>query len=45
MLRQQSQKCASLAAIARFITVIYAVDYLQIFKAGCFFSRKHCHGL
>jgi len=38
-LRKQSQKCALLAAIARHITVIYA---MQIFKARHFFTKKHC---
>jgi len=41
---QQSQKCASLAAIARSIKIIYT-GYLQIFKAGYFFSKKRGHGL
>jgi len=25
------------------ITIIYAIGYLHIFKAGYFFSKKHCH--
>ena len=41
---QQSQKCASLAVIARYIKIIYT-GYLQIFKAGYFFSKKRGHGL
>jgi len=45
MLRQESQKRGSLAAIARYITIISAIGYLQIFKAGYFFSKKLCHGL
>jgi len=46
MLRQQSRKNASLAAIARYIiTTIYTVGYQQIFNAGHFFSSKHCHDL
>jgi len=39
------KKCASLVAIARYITIIYTIGYLQIFKVGYFFSRKHCHFL
>ena len=38
-------KCALLAAIARYITIIYTTGYLQIFKAGYFFSRKHYYGM
>ena len=40
-------KNASLAEIARYINIstIYTVRYLQIFNAGHFFSRKHCHDL
>jgi len=47
VLRYQSQKNASLAAITRYIsiTTIYTVRNLQIFKAGHFFSSKHCHDL
>jgi len=39
------KKCASLAAIARYITIIYTIAYMQIFKAGHFFTKKHCHDL
>jgi len=47
VLRQESQKCASLTAWARYITIIYTIGYLQIFREGQFFSKKHCqyHGL
>jgi len=45
MLRQQSQKCVLLAGIARLITIIYTTGYLQIFKQGTFFSKKHYDGL
>jgi len=45
MLRQQSQKCPSLAVVARYITIIFTIGYLQIFKAGYFFSQKYFHGL
>jgi len=27
----------------RYITIIYTVGYLQIFKAENFLSSKHCH--
>jgi len=40
MSRQQSQKCASLEAIARYITIIYSIDQLQIFKTGSSFQRS-----
>jgi len=40
MLRQESQKCAFSAEIARYITIIYTSGYLQIFKAGYSFSKK-----
>jgi len=40
-----SQKCASLAEIVRYIAIIHTIAYLQIFKAGHFFTKKHCHGL
>jgi len=43
MLRQESQKCASLSAMARCIAIIYTKGYLQIFKEGHFFFKKHCH--
>jgi len=39
------KKCASLAALARYITLICTVVYLGIFNAWYFFSRKHCHHL
>jgi len=47
MLRWQSQKNASLAAMARYIsiTTVYTVGYLHIFNTGHFFSSKHCHDL
>jgi len=47
MLRCQSRKNASLAAVVRYIniTTIYTVGYLQIFNAGHFYSSKHCHDL
>jgi len=45
MLRQQSQICASLSAIARYIMIIFTIGYLQIFKEGYFFSQTYCHGL
>jgi len=44
MLRQQSQKCACLAAISRCITIIFTMRYLQIFKTGYLFSQKYCRG-
>ena len=40
-----SQNCASLAAITRYITIIFTIGYLQIFKEWYFFSQKFCHGL
>jgi len=42
-----NHKNASLAGIVRYIniTTIYTVGYLQIFNAGHFYSRKHCHDL
>ena len=33
-----------MAAIARYITIIFTVGRLQIFKAGYFFPQKRCHG-
>jgi len=39
------KKCASLAAIARYVTIVHIAGYLQIFNAGYFFTSKHCHGL
>jgi len=47
MLLWQSQENASLATIVRYIniTTIYTVGYLEIFNAGHFYSRKHCHDL
>jgi len=32
IIRQQSQKCASLAAIARYVAINFTVSYLQIFN-------------
>jgi len=40
-----NKKCTWLAAIPRYITMIYTIGCVQVFKAGYFFSRKHCHGL
>jgi len=40
MLWQQSQKWASLAAIARYIMIIFSIGYLQIFKTGYFFHKS-----
>ena len=40
MLRQQSQKCACLARIARYITIICTMHQLQIFKTGTSFHRS-----
>jgi len=40
VLRQQSQKCASLAAIARYITIIYTIGYVQVFKAARCFCKE-----
>jgi len=34
------KKCASLAAIAWFIMIIFTIGYLQIFKTGYFFHRS-----
>jgi len=39
------KKYASLAAIARYIPIIFTIGYLQTFKAGYLFSQKYCHGL
>ena len=39
------KKCASLAAIARYIPIIFTIGYLQIFKARYLFSQKYFHGL
>jgi len=33
------KKCASLAAIARYVTIISTIGYLQIFKTGSFHRR------
>ena len=38
---QQSQKCACLAAITRYITISFTIHYLQIFKARYFFSPTY----
>jgi len=40
MLWQQSQKWASLAAIARYIMIIFSIGYLQIFKTGYYFHKS-----
>jgi len=34
------KKCTSLAAIAKYIAISYKIDHLQIFQAGCFFTKK-----
>jgi len=34
------KKCTSLAAIATYIAISYKIDYLQIFQAGYFFTKK-----
>jgi len=34
------KKCTSLAAIARYIAINYKIDYLQMFQAGCFLTKK-----
>jgi len=34
-----------LAAIDRYITIIYTINYLGILKAGYFFTKKHRDGL
>jgi len=34
------KKFASLAAIARYIAISYKIDYVQIFLAGYFFTKK-----
>ena len=39
VLWQQSQKWASLAAIAKYIMIIFSIGYLQIFKTGYFFTN------
>jgi len=33
-----NKKCVWLAAIAKYITIIFTIGYLQNFKAGYFFS-------
>jgi len=38
------KKCGLLATISRFVTIIFKIGYLQIFKARYLFSQKHCHG-
>jgi len=40
MFWQQSQKCVSLAVIAKYITVIYTIGYLQIFTARVSWQRS-----
>jgi len=47
VLRQQSQKCASLAALVRYITIIYILHnrLTADFQRGQFVSKKHCHCL
>jgi len=37
---QQSQKWASLAAIARYIMIIYSIGYLHICKTGYYFHKR-----
>jgi len=32
-------------SIAKYITLIFTIGYLHIFKAACFFPQKYCHGL
>jgi len=34
-----------LTAIARYITVIFTIGHLKIYKARCFFPQKYCYGL
>jgi len=34
------KKYTSLAAIARYIMIMFTTGYLQIFKTGCFFHRS-----
>jgi len=38
-------KMCFVASIARCITIVYTVGYLQIFNAEYFYSSKHCHDL
>ena len=40
MLWQQSQELASLAAMARYIIIIFSIGYLQSFKTGYFFHKS-----
>jgi len=40
MLWQQSQELASLAAMARYIIIIFSIGYLHIFKTGYFFHKS-----
>jgi len=35
-----AKRCASLAAIARYIMIIFTIGYLQIFKTRYFFHRS-----
>ena len=44
MLEQKSQTRASLAAIARYIQVIYTRGLPQSFPNKVLLSKKHCHG-
>ena len=44
MLQQRSQKCTLLAAMTRYIPIIFTIGYLHIFKAGHLFLQKYCHG-
>jgi len=34
------KKCSSLAAEAKYIAISHRIDYLQIFQAGYFFTKK-----
>jgi len=36
------KKCASLATTARYFAIIHTMACVQIFKAGHFFTKKHC---
>jgi len=38
--RNSHKKYSSLAAVAKYNTISYKTDYLQIFQAGCFFTKK-----
>ena len=43
MLRQQSQECGGLAAIARYATILFTIRYPQIFKAQYPICRFSLH--